>query len=97
MKRPDTSPAFGERVGSDDAVWVFGEEGRDAAHARAQRAEGRDRRFVSEFVRAEDFGCATECAAQAVERKVAFGKDFAARLKFSERVEHDALGVRAAL
>src|ERR1700754_4587647 len=87
--------ALGERCRNDDAIRVLCEECRDAAHVRANGRQGSSRRFVSEFVATESFGGAAESSAQAVEREVALGEHFAARLKLAERVENDSLGVSA--
>jgi hypothetical protein len=85
--------AVGQRSGDDDAEGVFGDEGRDATHARAERGQGRCSLLVSEFVRAEGFGGASKRTSQTVERQIALRKHFAARLKISEREEHYARSV----
>jgi hypothetical protein len=90
------SRAFGEFCADDDAEGVLREEGRHSPHRRAECTERRGRLLVSKLFDAEGFCRAAERSAQAVEREVSSGERKAARLKISERVEHDPLGVNDA-
>jgi hypothetical protein len=75
---------------------MLGEEDGHAPDVCAERGERGSRLFISEFLCVEGFGGAAEGTAQAVEGKVTFGKDFAALLKFAERVKNYARDITLA-
>lgn len=85
----------GEGSGDSDPERVFRDEGRNASDARPERLQGRAGALIVQFGGAEGFGSTFQRAAQAVERQVALGQNFAPRLKISERVKRELFVVRA--
>jgi hypothetical protein len=70
---------------------MFGNKGRNSPDMRSKRMQRLDRLCVRQFPKAEGFGSTFESSAQTVKRQVAFGQDFAARLKVAEGEEYDLL------
>jgi hypothetical protein len=83
-----TPSAFGKFIVHDYAERVLGDEGRNTSHVSAELAKRSHSLFVRQFFNVVSFRSATECAAQAVERKVTPGQNFSARLKIAERKKH---------
>ena len=85
--------AFRKFFVDDYAEGMLCEEGRDSTDSRAECAERGRRRLVLKLFDAEGFGRAPQSPSQTVERQVTSGQSKPARLKISERVEYDTLGV----
>ena len=83
--------ALRQLAGDDHAERMLGDERRHAPHLRAETTQYGRCFFVINLRNAESIKRAFERAAYAVERQIAFGQNFAARLKFAERKLDHAL------